>query len=513
MTIVADCGCTQGKPCSCGHSPEQCAIHCNARSPYNPGYVLPVRYDNGGDYVVYELPQTGSPEQEYLRRNARDADETVPVSPAAPVAPAHPLAPITDGINALINSDAMKAAAERFNGFRTRIAQITSGNAPQLGSTFGSSPLLGSTFGSSPSLGSPLDPSDIADRINQFADPFLQHATKLFDGFRQGFVLPTRRKRDVNAEHRNADVRMPMLRVREYESGRDKTSNDYSKYMSTSRVELKPSQNQEQNSKEAGKATQCHSCGTTLTESVCKSCGYHQPQYVEFVNGNPVSFYPGAIQADKSADNPTAETSIKPRFIYDRYGHKYLENNGNLRLIAPQYNQEAVISDQPDFAGLADILNRNYAVIEQMNHEPGRILPQPKEFVKDALDLIRDMAVQKPSIAKKRSTDETEQAMTTEEMKAEQSPMPRSMYQVVPMNYDGKDGKLVVKVYSAKNDKTKSDEATMYTSSMMDRSMPTVKKFSKNDKQFEILSFDDYKATSDEDVRRVLEHLHGKQKW
>lgn len=523
MITCTECGCIKGQPCSCGYSPEQCAVHCNARSPYSAGYVLPVRYDNSGDYVVYEMPQAGGaqPEQEeYLRRNARDADDDdAPVAPVvapvvAPAAPVivpfgnvpsnHPLAPIAKGINDFMSSDAMKTAAERF---RARFAQIAPNNGPQVGSTF------------NPTLGAPLDISEIADKINNFAEPFVStfnlHTNKLIDGFKQTF-LTTRRKRDVNTERRDADARLPMLRVREYESGRDQssTSKDYSKYMTTSRVELQSSQNhQGQNSE---KATHCQSCGSKLTDSVCKRCGTYQPQYVEYINGKPVSFYPGAIQA-KSMKNPTAESSVKPRYIYDRYGHKYLENNGNLRLIAPQYQQEAMVADQPDFAGLADILNRNYPVIQQINHEQGRLYPQPKEFVKDAIDLIKDVSIRRPMI-EKRSADESEpkteqQSTTTEKgVKAEQ-PMPRSMYQVLPMKYDGKDGKLVVKVYSAKNAKSPAGESAIKYTNAMDRSKPMVKKFSKNNKQYEILSFDDYRATSDEDVRQVLDHLHGKQTW
>lgn len=467
------------------------------------------------------MPQT---ETEYLRRNARQV-----LDPA----------------------EAFKAVNDKI---REAIAQFTPGsaNGPQLGSTLGSvfdpsavkqtfdqlaehplvqnankfmeglrpqsnGPQLGST------LGSVFDPSAMQDTFNQFADPFVQHATKLVEGFKQTFAVPTRRRRDT-------DVRMPMLRVKEYEGGRDKSdkrSEDYSKYLTASRVELKPSEKQEWNMKEAEKATQCHSCGTKLTESTCKRCGTYQPQYVEYIEGKPVSYYPGAVQAE-STETPTAE----PRYIYDRYGHRYLENsnNGNLRLVAPQYNdqyQEAIVADQPspyyasqpDYAGVADILNRNREVIAQMNRTPGRLLPQPADYASGAIDLIRDLSRQTP--IEKRETDEkeqkTEQRMTTE-WKKDVRPLPRSMYQIVPMKYEGKEGKLAVKVYSStkNSDKTKPSETTTTeteSNNTNERSEPTVRKFTKNNKQFEILSFDDYKSTSDEEIRGVLDHLHGKQNW
>lgn len=436
------------------------------------------------------MPQTGS-EEEFVRRNARQASDTVIPDP-------------------------FKATNDRI---RELFAQITSGG-PQLGSALDTSafqqtfdpivqqankffeglipqnpPQLGST------LGSPLDTSSIQQTLDQLADhPIVQHANKFVEGVKQTFAFPTRRRREAN-------VRMPMLRVKEYGSKSDKSSDDYSKYLTESRVELKPSEKQEWNLKEEEKSTHCHSCGSKLIEPVCRRCGTYQPQYVEYVEGKPVSYYPGAAQAK----TPTTE----PRYIYDRYGHRYLENNGNLRLIAPQY-QEAIVGDQPDFAGLADILSRNQEVISQMNRTPGRILPEPKNMMSDTIDLIRDIS---QSPISKRETDEKdqkpEQRMTTAWNKAEK-PLPRSMYQIVPMKYEGKEGKLAVKVYSAKNDKTKSSESAATETTSMNtagRSMPTVKKFTKNNKQFEILSFDDYKTTSDEEIRRVLDHLHGKQKW
>lgn len=412
-----------------------------------------------------------------------------------------------DAIQSFINSDAVQQAA---TAIRQRVQQITAGRSD-------SGPTLGSALGSS------SDRSAAREKFLSFADPIVARATQMVDDLRQNFAQTTRRRRDT-------DKRMPMLRVKEYESGRDKTEN-HSKFMSTTRVELKPSENQEKNLKEVEKATHCHSCGWKLMDSVCKRCGSYQPQYVEYIEGKPAAYYPGATPT-KIDDYKPAE----PRYIYDRYGHKYLENNGNLRLIAPQY-QEAVVSDQPDFAGLADILNQNREVIDQMNKAPGRLTPQPIDIASDTIDLIRDLARRDTKTNEnedeKRSSkdrqrreyeENSEYRMTTDEKKDEWK-SPRSMYQVVPMRYEGKDGKLVVKVYSAKNDKTKSEarqydehndkssESQPKSTNSNDKSKPTIKKYKKNNKEIELLSFEDYKNTSNEDIRQVLEHLHGKQTW
>lgn len=484
--VIAECACKQGKPCSCGYSPEQCATHCTAQnpSPYTSGYVLPVRYNNGGDYVVYELPQDASTQQ--LSRTARQA--TLPQLPSlAPAAEA-----IQTRYQSWVNSEPMKAVSDRF---RERLSRFSANNGDA----------------SEPKLGSALDVSSLrnrfSDRINSLAEPFVSQASKVVERFTQNFGLPavsTRRRRDApttKEERTEMDKRIPMLRVKEYQANRAE-KDDTSKYTANSRVELKANDKQES-------SLPCHACGSKLTASVCNRCGSYQPQYVEYVEGKQVSFYPGAKRLEM-----TTESSPEPRYIYDRYGHKYLENNGNLRLIAPQQHQEAIVGDQhqPDFAGLADILNRNQEVIQQFNPVPGRIMPQPVDIASGAIELVRDLARREVKRTDDSKTEKRSTVQATEnDKKTSERQIPRSMYQVVPMQYEGKDGKLVVKVYSAKNDKPNESKTTATDS--IDKSKPTIRKFNKDNKTFEVLTFEDYKNSSNEDIRQVLEHLHGKQPW
>lgn len=488
-----------------------------AQYPHNHPYVLPVRYDNGGDYVVYELPQDTA--AKHLHRTVRQVDPMMPITPAAPVAPMespmapvfaplanliqNPLAPLapllnggaTDGQSGILAPNAAAGQiAERFRSattaLRERIGRLSSGGN-----------------GGSETVGSTLNVSALKDKFSSIADPLMSQASKMIDSFRD-MASNMRSKRDVS------DMRMPMLRVKEFDASRD--SERYSKYL-TQRVELKTPEKQEVQLKEMEKAMRCHSCGSKLTESTCKRCGAYQPQYVEFVEGKQVSYYPGAAQEMKNDEKKSMES---PRYVFDRYGHRYLENNGNLRLIAPQY-QEAVVGDQPNFAGLANILSENREVIQQLNQDGERMIPQPVDAIAGFTKLIRQLARGRNADADRANRNEKRSTHAVEKRPIErkdEKTSPRSMYQVVPMQYDGQDGKLVVRVYAAPEEEAKKlaerTEQNVQENGetvMNEKSQPNVTKYTQNNKEFEILTFDDYKTSSDEDIRRVIEHLHGKQ--
>lgn len=568
MFCSTECSCRHGSPCTCGYSPEQCAQHCTGR--HNNAYILPVRYDNGGDFSVYEVPANGG----NLQRTVRQVDGSMPMGPM-PMGPM-PMGPMSMGqmpfgqmpmiaslanlaqlsplgtllgasrasesdtpANTLLGSSSASAsggpastlfgtssasasgasaasASSSSAPFGDRIRAATSAIRDRFSAlTGGSEATLGSTLGST--VSSSVDSvAALRDRFTAMADPFISRIRDMASSVRS--------KRDVT------DYRMPILRVKEHDASSG--SNRYTRYLN-SRVELKTPATQEKELKEMEKATHCHSCGSKLTESTCNRCGAYQPQYVEYIEGKPVSYYPRAVQ-EKKNDKKKSDEDRMPRYIYDRYGHRYLENNGNLRLIAPQY-QEAVVSDQPDFAGLANILSENRQIMDDLNRNGGRLLPQPIDLVSDFTKLIRDMGRAREADAGRENRHEKRSTHAVEKRpieKKDEKPTPRSMYQVAPMRYNGQDGKLVVRVYDAKNDKTKTEEVktedtqskneqTSTTPSTTenkeekssDKSMPTVRKFNRNNKEFEILTFDDYKTSSDEDIRRVIEHLHGKQSW
>lgn len=481
--MSTECSCKQGDPCTCGYSGVQYVQPWTDQNAYSSRYVLPVQYDNEDEYVVY--PTSEEDHAQYLHRIARQAGDQTPLAN-------------------LFSGDAIKQAAENIRQGFAQLATDMNAGGERLGST------LGSALNTSP---------ERSDQLTSVKEKFVSFAADFFEKFRQGFAVQpvARKRRDVSDAQQDFDKRMPMLRVKEYEPSLDNSK--YSKHMSNSRVELKAPENQAMNLKEMEKATLCHSCGSKLCDSVCRQCGKYQPQYVEYIEGKPVSYFPGAIQA-KIDDKPSE--AAKPRYIFDRYGHKYLENNGNLRLLAPQFHQEAIVGDQPDFAGLANILNENREIIHQLNLNPGRLLPEPLQLASETIDLIRDMARQNNNEyrqSQKRSTSAVEK-LTLKYKPIDQlaeKKLPRSMYQVAPMRYDGKDGKLVVKVYSAKDDKHNSeakkfDETGVKTivngDDMPDKWQMNVKKYTKNNKEYELLTFDDYTSNDDEDIRRIIEHLH-----
>lgn len=356
-------------------------------------------------------------------------------------------------------------------------------------------------------VGSTMDP------LVSHASNFMKDSGKFMEGFKLNFGSGVRERRSADDERNNK--RIPTLRVKEKETPCQTIEN--LKRLSESRVELRAPESIQYVPELA--AQSCSQCGYELTDSVCKSCGAHQPQYVEYIEGEPVSFYPGAVQ-----QQPREE----PRYIYDRYGHRYLENNGNLRLVVPDYRQEAIVGSQPDFAGLADILNQNSEIMRQLNPFSGtdRMLPQPVDLADGAIDLIRDLArrdveVEKP---KTNENDDKKPSENLDDKKAEperkthakrsqkEERKPKSIYQVLPMKHDGQNGKVVVKVYS---DRTSNNDANGMNENQRvkaaERSVPTVRKFTKNTKEYEVLTFDHLSgANSDEEVQQILRRIHGK---
>lgn len=421
----------------------------------NNAYILPVRYNNGDNYAIYAAPEAES--HRYLQRVRR---QTTPSE-------------------ASFLEHIRNAAA----AFRERASQRFTPAAERVGSALST---LGSNADQSPR------PS-LKERLSTFAEPIVSMVRES--------LASTRSKRDTTTG--------PMLRVKEYNPSNDQTR--YTKYMNRhiSRVELQAPEHHETDIKEMEKASHCHACGTKLTGSMCSHCGAYQPQYVEYIEGKRVAFYPGAVQ-----DNEQQSMTDGPatRYIFDRYGHKYLEKNGKLRLVR----------SQPDYAGLADILNKNRDSLQQLNQSPGRIMPQPVDIVADLSKLVRELA------RERRQTNDSENK--NQEKRSTTSMMansPRSMYQLVPMEYDGHDGKIVVKNFDGQNEmdmttdpKTNDEqhhESEMNTqeqhSNTMEKTAPTSQKFAQNNKEFEVLTFNDYKGTSEDDIRRVLEYLHPKEQW
>lgn len=301
FNLILACGetCTCGGECTCGLGGD-CAMHGSQNAYYDQSYMLPVRYD-----MPASRPRRGLSNRQHRQTKLLDFD----------------------------------AIAGHFKDRHAKTTEVFRSTADSMRDRF-------STIVSSIPLA-------------EHFQPLISSTKEFIEGFPKNFPgLRKRRSVDEKEEmpEQDDDRRIPMLRVREKDEKPCETIENL-KQLSNKQAELKSpdavqyipelQQNQE---KEWEGYRQCHLCGSQLTGNVCQMCGhehtYQPPQYVEYVQGKPISFYPGACQT------PAQST---PRYVYDRYGHKYLENNGNLRLLMP-HHQEAIVGSQSDFAGLPDIL-------------------------------------------------------------------------------------------------------------------------------------------------------------
>lgn len=119
------------------------------------------------------------------------------------------------------------------------------------------------------------------------------------------------------------------------------------------------------------------------------------PQYIEFVNGQASAFLPiGGRAAVVSPSTPS------PRYIFDRFGHRYLEHEGSLKLLAPSRADNGPIIGsaydggyrQGNFNPLENILNQNSEFIDSTNQgDPEHLIQDPIELVLDTLSFISDI--------------------------------------------------------------------------------------------------------------------------
>lgn len=285
----------------------------------------------------------------------------------------------------------------------------------------------------------------------------------------------SRKKRSVYTANEWYDKQIPVLQVNERPN---ETIGNF-KRLSDSRVELhapeclrhspelpSPSIDHDEHKK-------CNKCGTHLTDdSLCQSCGTtHQSQYFEYVNGEPVSYRP-KITEKRSSD------STDPRYVFDRYGHRYLEHNGHLRLMAPESYRDEIVGSPPNYSGLHDILDQNRGIMYDLNRNGPRMIPRPSEYIQDTIRYIHEL-VRRDT---KRTDSENRKSGDTKKKV-------KSIYQILPVRYDGTNGEMVMKVYSAK-DREEEYRGKNQQTSIAEKSKPTVRKFRKNRKEYEILSYD-----------------------
>lgn len=307
----------------------------------------------------------------------------------------------------------------------------------------------------------------------------------------------------------------------------------------------------------------CNLCGVAMTgDNVCKDCGtknYHpsQPQFFEFVQGEPVSYQPASSQqsAENGQGNGNSEAMTQmPRYVYDRFGHKYSENNGKLRLITPtEYKQsdDATVG-QPNYAGLARIIDNNQEVVQQLNaFGPDRMTAEPLDLTLDAIDFIRDLARRQANYSKKFQNTQSSNSefgqensqfvSELENLEQENSNIYNNgqfnKYRIVPIMQDGKDGSLLIKISPTKSkaaptnhldsitkSKTKSVKSKLFKTKSSQKSNKIeveVKDEKKNVQKpkFHKISKDEYEiltvqtdpmaeVSSSEDVNTLLDYLY-----
>lgn len=183
-----------------------------------------------------------------------------------------------------------------------------------------------------------------------------------------------------------------------------------------------------------------------------------QPMYVEYVPGGQQVPYQLGQQRDEQQ-----QQQQKPRFVFDRLGHRYVESDGRLRLMVEQPPQEQQQQQQPsDFVAsaqpsdgdlriLADILNRNRGIIEASNIEGGHMIAPPIQLVQNAYHFMQELgdrdATQPQNydyrIEQQRSAGGGDELQT--------GASERRSYRVVPLLQDKRDGSVLVKIAPRKS--------------------------------------------------------------
>lgn len=159
---------------------------------------------------------------------------------------------------------------------------------------------------------------------------------------------------------------------------------------------------------------QCPTCGSTR-HSHCEGRQQQQPQqrpvqmpsprpiYVEFVKGEPVP-YAASPNGQHDATEGPPQTPQPDRYVFDQMGHRYLERNGNLRLVAPQ---PIVINENENVGSpryqptsqytevLEDILDHNQAIIKEINLNDGHLVSDPVDLTVDSLNFLHEITDQR----------------------------------------------------------------------------------------------------------------------
>lgn len=508
--LITDCAQRSDCQCNCKYSPriEVCPIHGTTANAEPQPYVLPVNYDPHNMYADLNS----------FNRFRRSAKPQFRSSRQTPF-------PVLTG-----HFDTLRANAAR--------------HAENFGKAHQSA-------------------QERVSNLKLNFDPIVARTGEFMQGFAKNFALPApvpaRRRRNLEVKKTEQNL-WPKLKVNEKEM--PCSTMESLKKLSKNQDELRlPEVLQfmpelQEDSEYMNTPKNCRQCDTILVDTNCNKCGTQnnyqpgQPQFFEYVQGQPVSYIPGVYQPERSA-------SPAPRYVYDRFGHKFIESNGNLRLIAPQFQEPTV--GQPNYATLADILNDNQEAIRDVNPFNGdRMIPRPLDLAEDTVDFIRDLSRRQADYYKKivhpeeQSTEaKVEEIKNTknETLKSSKksNELTKSIYQIIPMKHDGKNGNVVVKLYPTKKhpmktsnknvinkkitgnetpEKEENNKSTTIADELVTKATnelnentektvdnPKFHKIIRNNKNYEVLTIDtDFSSNdSNEEVDRILTYIYDEQ--
>lgn len=201
----------------------------------------------------------------------------------------------------------------------------------------------------------------------------------------------------------------------------------------------------------------CDRCGELAQKFPCPSCGgmsleRSQPQYFEMRQGNLIPYIPGNVVQ-------TLDHSFQPRYVFDRFGHRYLENNGKLKLVGPkQIDDDVTVGSyykDPDvYSELKDILHRNSETIHSTNYKVGGdhlVQPMNLAHATDAIRFIQELTQKHNN---QYNEDYYSNGESYEVGSSRNYPAKRS-FKIIPLVEDEDDGSVLVKIAPTGGSQTK----------------------------------------------------------
>lgn len=352
-------------------------------------------------------------------------------------------------------------------------------------------------------------------KIKSSVSPIISKPSEFIQGFRKNFEKPVvpRARRSVTETPYTKPL-MPTLKVVESHCPVIQELKDNSEFRSRIAqpdvLQYMPEVGVTVNGAEYQK--RCPQCGNHLAESMCRTCvkmaEAAQPQYFRYVDGVPVPFVPGTTQSSKRS----AQADF---FVYDRFGHKYEENNGNLRLIAPEFAVDPQTA-QPNIEAFAEIINANREVMDDVNHFHGdRMVPQPTDLASDVIDFVHDLARRDVKYPQENANVPAPEQPT----KPNNS---KSHYQIIPIHHENRTGSLISRIYSnngkvehsANDRQANGHHESNHKWTVADykdetRKPISLQKINQNNKEYEVLTIDTQQsADSAEEFDRIMKFLH-----